>query len=220
MNDPSPEKTLKESVLTSTVHYITGAPDSSLTDIDLLGTIGEPLPLGVSLTKGPSSTPAFHFRPVANVGRFARYIFPKQFFVEFSITLAIRPKRSARSVVFTILSSYRRGHVILGLEIRSVAEGTIVSLTHAPDAKTKALFDFTVPDITNKWTWLGLSIKKDSVTLHLDCNGDETKSVKSLGLGDLTLPPYSALYIGRAGWTAGAQSNAFEVSSFLCSLTL
>ena len=195
-------------------NFFAGAPDSSLSDIDVLGTIGEPLPLGVTLTKGPHTKPALHFRPVANVGRFARYIFPTQFFTEFSISLVIRPKRSERSVVFALLSHYRRGTVILGLEIQNVAGDSIIRLTHAPDEETKTVFDFTVPDINGKWSWLGFSIKKDGVTFYLDCNAAETKFKPSV-LGDLTIPIYSALYIGRAGWTAGAQSNAFEVSRVL-----
>ena len=195
-------------------NFFAGAPDSSLSDIDLLGTIGEPLPLGVTLTKGPHTKPALHFRPVANVGRFARYIFPTQFFTEFSISLVIRPKLSERSVVFALLSHYRRGTVILGLEIQNVAGDSIIRLTHAPDEETKTVFDFTVPDINGKWSWLGFSIKKDGVTFYLDCNAAETKFKPSV-LGDLTIPIYSALYIGRAGWTAGAQSNAFEVSRVL-----
>lgn len=145
------------------------------------------------------------------MGRFARYIFPKEFFIEFSITLAIRPKRTESSVVFAILPHYRRGDVILGLEIRSDTENTVISLTHANNAKTKTVFRFKVPDISNKWTWLGFSIKKDGVTFYLDCNEAETKFEAS-SLGELILPSYSALYIGRAGWTPGAKSNAFEVS--------
>ncbi|KAL9958858.1 hypothetical protein ACROYT_G035929 [Oculina patagonica] len=186
-----------------------GAPDSSLTEIDLLGTIGEPLPLGVSLTKGPHTTPAFHFRSIANVGRFARYIFPKQFFKEFSITVAIRPKRAEHGVIFAILPHYRRGDVILGLEIRSASfsEGTTVSLIRASNGKTKTVFEFTVPDITGKWTRLAFSVRQDGVTFYHDCKEIETKFGP---LGDLTLPSYSALYIGRAGWTPGAQSSTFE----------
>ena len=148
------------------------------------------------------------------MGRFARYIFSTQFFTEFSISLVIRPKRSERSVVFALLSHYRRGTVILGLEIQNVAGDSIIRLTHAPDEETKTVFDFTVPDINGKWSWLGFSIKKDGVTFYLDCNAAETKFKPSV-LGDLTIPIYSALYIGRAGWTAGAQSNAFEVSRVL-----
>lgn len=148
------------------------------------------------------------------MGRFARYIFPTQFFTEFSISLVIRPKRSERSVVFALLSHYRRGTVILGLEIQNVAGDSIIRLTHAPDEEAKSVFDFTVPDISGKWSWLGFSIKKDGVTFYLDCNAAEAKSKPSV-LGDLTVPIYSALYIGRAGWTAGAQSNAFEVSRVL-----
>ena len=192
-------------------HSFAGAPDSSLTDIDLLGTIGEPLPVGVSFTKGPNTRPAFHFRAIANVGRFARYIFPKQFFTEFSITVAIKPQRVEHGVVFAILPQHRSGIPILGLEIRKVTESTLIRLTHASDAKTKTVFDFNVPDITDKWTWLGFSIKKDGVTFYLDCNEAETK-FQPANLGDLTLPSYSALYIGRAGWTPGAKSSAFQVS--------
>ena len=191
--------------------YLVGAPDSSLTDIDLLGTIGEPLPLGVSLTKGPNTTPAFHFRSIANVGRFARYIFPKQFFKEFSITVAIRLKRAERGVIFAILPHYRRGDVILGLEIRSASfsEDTTISLIHANNAKTKTVFEFTVPDITGKWTRLAFSIREDGVTFYHNCKEIESKFGP---LGDLTLPSYSALYIGRAGWTPEARSSTFEVS--------
>ena len=208
------ESTLRFQIHRFPFNFFAGAPDSSLSDIDVLGTIGEPLPLGVTLTKGPHTKPALHFRPVANVGRFARYIFPTQFFTEFSISLVIRPKRSERSVVFALLSHYRRGTVILGLEIQNVAGDSIIRLTHAPDEETKTVFDFTVPDINGKWSWLGFSIKKDDVTFYLDCNAAETKFKPSV-LGDLTIPIYSALYIGRAGWTAGAQSNAFEVSRVL-----
>ena len=208
------ESTLRFQIHRFPFNFFAGAPDSSLSDIDLLGTIGEPLPLGVTLTKGPHTKPALHFRPVANVGRFARYIFPTQFFTEFSISLVIRPKLSERSVVFALLSHYRRGTVILGLEIQNVAGDSIIRLTHAPDEETKTVFDFTVPDINGKWSWLGFSIRKDGVTFYLDCNAAETKSKPSF-LGDLTIPIYSALYIGRAGWTAGAQSNAFEVSRVL-----
>lgn len=193
------------------LHSVAGVPDSSLTDIDLLGTIGEPLPVGVSFTKGPHTKPAFNFRSIANVGRFARYIFPRNFFVEFSITVTIRPKRVERGVVFAILPNYRRGNTILGLEIQSVPEGTTIRLTHASDTSTKTVFDFQVPDISNKWTWIGFSIERHGVTLHLNCDEAETKFRLST-LGELTLPSYSALYIGRAGWTPEAGSSAFEVS--------
>lgn len=187
------------------------AADSSLTDIDLLGTIGEPLPLGVSLTKGPHTKPAFNFRSVANVGRFARYIFPKQFFKEFSITVAFRPKRADYGVLFAILPNYRARGVILGLEIRSgsFTKDTTISLIHANNARTKTVFEFTVPDITGKWTWLALSIKKDGVTFYHDCKEIETKFGPS-SLADLSLPSYSVLYIGRAGWTSGAHLSTFE----------
>lgn len=196
------------------LNFVAGAADSSLTDIDLLGTIGEPLPLGVSLTKGPHTKPAFNFRSVANVGRFARYIFPKQFFKEFSITVAFRPKRADHGVLFAILPNYRARGVILGLEIRSgsFTKDTTISLIHANNARTKTVFEFTVPDITGKWTWLALSIKKDGVTFYHDCKEIETKFGPS-SLADLSLPSYSVLYIGRAGWTSGAHLSTFEVSA-------
>ena len=179
----------------------------------MLGTIGDPLPLGVSLTKGTNTKPAFNFRSIANVGRFARYIFPKQFFKEFSITVAFRPKRTDHGVLFAILPNYRAREVILGLEIRSGSstKDTIVSLIHANNARAKTVFEFTVSDITGKWTWLAFSIKKDGVTFYHDCKEIETKFGHS-SLDDLSLPSYSALYIGRAGWTPGASCNTFEVS--------
>lgn len=182
----------------------------------MLGTIGKPLPLGVSLTKGPHTKPAFNFRSIANVGRFARYIFPKQFFKEFSITVAFRPKRADHGVLFAILPHYRTGDVILGLEIRSVSltKDTTISLIHANNARTKTVFEFTVPDITGKWTWLAFAINKDGVTFYHDCKEIETKFEPS-SLGDLSLPSYSALYIGRAGWTPGAHLSTFEVSARL-----
>ena len=201
------------------LYSIAGTPDSSVTHIDLLGTIGELLPVGVSFTKGPHTKPAFNFRPIANVGRFARYIFPKKFFVEFSITVTIRPKRVERGVVFSILPNYRRGNAILELEIQSVAEGTIIRLTHASDKRTKTVFDFNVPDISNKWTWLGFGVNKDGVTFYSNCDEAETKFQPST-LGELTLPSYSALYIGRAGWTPEARLSAFEVNfDTFCSIS-
>lgn len=137
--------------------------------------------------------------------------------------MAIRPKRAEHGVIFAILPHYRRGDVILGLEIRSASfsEGTTVSLIHASNGKTKTVFDFTVSDTTGKWTRLAFSIRKDGVTFYHDCKEMETKFGP---LGDLTLPSYSALYIGRAGWTPGAQSSTFEVSpidnSYVLSNTL
>lgn len=126
--------------------------------------------------------------------------------------MAIRPKRVDHGVVFAILPQYRSGDVILGLEIQraSFNQGTTISLIHASNPKRKNVFEFTVPDITDKWTRLAFSITKDGVTFYHDCKEIETKPGS---LGDLTLPSYSALYIGRAGWTDGAKSSTFEVSS-------
>ncbi|XP_066016661.1 collagen alpha-1(XV) chain-like isoform X1 [Pocillopora verrucosa] len=188
-----------------------GYPDNSLKDVDLLGTIGNPLPIGVSLTKGPYTKPAFHFRSGANVGRFARYIFPKGFFKEFSISVVIRPKSAERGVVFALLPHIRRGNVILGLEIHrdSFSEGTTISLIHANNGNTRTVFDFTVPSLTGKWTWLSFSIRNNGVTFYKDCREVDTKFLPA-ALGNFTLRPYSALYIGRAGWTPGASSSAFQ----------
>ena len=127
--------------------------------------------------------------------------------------MAIRPKSTERGVVFALLPHYRIGNVILGLEIRraSFIEGTTISLIHASSKSTRTVFDFTVPDLTGRWTWLSFSIRKNGVTFYKDCKQVEAKFEPS-SLGDLTLPRYSALYIGRAGWTPGAPSNAFQVS--------
>lgn len=192
---------------------IAGYPDNNLKDVDLLGTIGNPLPIGVSLTKGPYTKPAFHFRSGANVGRFARYIFPKGFFKEFSISIVIRPKSAERGVVFALLPHIRRGNVILGLEIHRdpFSEGTTISLIHANNGNTRTVFDFTVPSLTGKWTWLSFSIRNNGVTFYKDCREVDTKFLPA-ALGNFTLRPYSALYIGRAGWTPGASSSAFQVS--------
>ena len=192
---------------------IAGYPDNNLKDVDLLGTIGNPLPIGVSLTKGPYTKPAFHFRSGANVGRFARYIFPKGFFKEFSISVVIRPKSAERGVVFALLPHIRRGNVILGLEIHRdpFSEGTTISLIHANNGNTRTVFDFTVPSLTGKWTWLSFSIRNNGVTFYKDCREVDTKFLPA-ALGNFTLRPYSALYIGRAGWTPGASSSAFQVS--------
>ena len=185
----------------------------------MLGTIGEPLPFGVSFTKGPNESPAFHFRSYANVGRFASYIFPKQFFAEFSITLTIKPKRVRRGLVFSILPHFRTDKVLLALEIRNVKGASVVRLTHASSEKSKTVFDFEVPDISNKWTWLGFSVKKDGVVFYLNCDKAVTKFRQSF-LGELSLPPYSVLYIGRAGWSRDSRSSAFEVRHSLCFVCL
>ncbi|XP_022806446.1 collagen alpha-1(XV) chain-like [Stylophora pistillata] len=186
-------------------------PVNSLKDVDLLGTIGNPLPIGVSLTRGPYTKPAFHFRSGANVGRFARFIFPKGFLKEFSISTVIRPRSSDRGVVFALLPHIRRGNVILGLEIHrdSFSEGTTISLIHANNGNTRTVFEFTVPDLTGRWTWLSFSIKNNGVTFFKDCREVDTSFVRAT-LGVLTFPRYSALYIGRAGWTPGASSSAFQ----------
>ena len=176
----------------------------------MLSTIGDP-PLGVSFSKGPYERPAFRFRSYANVGRFASYIFPKQFFVEFSITVAIKAKRVQRGVVFSILPHFRKDDVILALEIRSADDATVVNLIHASDEKSKTVFDFEVPDISNKWTWLGFNINEAGVTMYLNCNEVATKFQES-PLEELTLPPSSVLYIGRSGWGPRSRSSAFEVT--------
>ena len=198
---------------TDSFQCIAGYPVNSLKDVDLLGTIGNPLPIGVSLTRGPYTKPAFHFRSGANVGRFARFIFPKGFLKEFSISTVIRPRSSERGVVFALLPHIRRGNVILGLEIHrdSFSEGTTISLIHANNGNTRTVFEFTVPDLTGRWTWLSFSIKNNGVTFFKDCREVDTSFVRAT-LGVLTFPRYSALYIGRAGWTPGASSSAFQVS--------
>lgn len=205
--------TLEVQGLTLNSSLSLGIPDVNLRNIDLLGTIGETLPLGVSVTKGPHTRPAFHFRPIANVGRFARYIFPNGFFAEFSITLTIRPKKGLQhGVVFAILPHFRRKGAILGLEIRNVRDRTEIRLTHAGnDANTKTVFEFTVPDISNKWTWLGFSIEKNGVTFFKDCDNAE-RGFRDASLDEITLPLYSVLYIGRAGWTSEAGNSVFEVT--------
>ena len=187
-----------------------GAPDRDLSDIDLLGTIGKPLPVGVSLASGPHTKPAFRFRPIANVGRFARYIFPKQFLNEFSISLAIRPKRAGNGVVFAVLEHYRQGEIILGLDVQTISDKTKVRLFHTSDSRARNVFQFTVPDLTGKWTFLAFSVRKDGITFYLDCKEAE-KKFESKPLKLLRLPANSALYIGRAGWTLGSQSSAFVV---------
>ena len=87
---------------------------------------------------------------------------------------------------------------------------TVVSLTHASSEKSKTVFDFEVPDISNKWTWLGFSLTKDGVVFYLNCDEAVTKFQQS-SLGEISLPPYSVLYIGRAGWSRDSRSSAFEV---------
>lgn len=182
--------------------------------MDILTLLGKPSEdAGISYATGIDGYPAFKITSRASIyGKSSAEYFKKDsLYKDFAITTTLR-LRAESATLFAVVNPYgiNQFGIDLANTVRNSKTQTAVTIYYTSDTsrnkqRSDVLAVFYLPDISHKWTVLGIKVQGSSVELYMDCELVERKA--TLQRDKLVFNRGSTLYLA-----SNNQINKFEVS--------
>lgn len=182
--------------------------------VDILTLLGKPNEdAGIMYSTGIDGYPAFKVTSRASLyGKSsAEYFKQDSLYKDFAITTTLR-LRSASATLFAVVAPYgiNQFGVDLANTVRNSKALTAITIYYTSDTsrnkqRSDVLAVFYLPDISNKWTVLGIKVQGSTIDLYRDCELVESKA--TVQRDQLVFRRGSTLYLA-----SNNQNNKFVVS--------